>query len=191
MQTGNANNRGRGHDDLPVGQCYNCCAMSTPLSTNLLPSWEITTASPAETETLGRRLGSLLRAGDIVSLYGDLGAGKTCLTRGLAAGWGASEAATSPTFTLVNEYHRGDGTYFYHADCYRLDSAADAISAGLTDLLDTRDGVLVIEWSDRIAGLLPPERLDITLRDTGGDSRILVFTPAGARAESLVAALFG
>src|SRR5687767_4578803 len=98
----------------------------------------LTSDSPADTERLGERLGALLDAGDLLCLSGTLGAGKTRLVRGLARGWGAQEHATSPTFTLVNEYTRpnDEGLRFYHVDCYRMESIVDAISTGIEDLFD-------------------------------------------------------
>lgn len=147
------------------------------------------THNPDETERLGEQLGSLLAAGDLICLSGDLGAGKTCLTRGLARGWEALQHPTSPTFTLINEYTRHkDGQRFYHVDCYRLEGAADAWTTGLDDLFDG-DGVIVIEWPERIQDMLPPDRLWVQLIDRGGDERELVFTAAGDRASELLRGL--
>jgi len=120
--------------------------------------------SAAQTERLGVRLGELLQLGDLLCLAGELGAGKTCLARGVSRGWGAVRSATSPTFTLINEYPRAsDNLPLLHLDCYRLQGPADALAIGLDDVLD-RPGVVMIEWPERIAAVLPPERLWITLR---------------------------
>lgn len=158
-----------------------------------LESLVLQTTSPAETERLGERLGALLESGDLVLLSGQLGAGKTCLTRGLARGWGAQEQPTSPTFTLVNEYHR-QGNFskdrFYHADCYRMDRPEDAISAGIEDLLN-EPGVLVIEWPERIESLLPPERLMIEIGTSEDDSRSFTLKACGERARKLLDHLRG
>jgi tRNA threonylcarbamoyladenosine biosynthesis protein TsaE len=151
------------------------------------PSLALTTHAPAETERLGERIGARLRAGDVLCLAGDLGAGKTCLTRGLARGWGAVERPTSPTFTLVNEYHRADGARMYHVDCYRLSGEADAWTIGLDDLFD--QGVVVIEWPERIGGALPTERLWVAIRDLGGEDRRFTFAAVGGRARELVSGL--
>jgi tRNA threonylcarbamoyladenosine biosynthesis protein TsaE len=148
------------------------------------PAMTLITHAPAETEQLGERIGARLRAGDLLCLAGELGAGKTCLTRGLARGWGAVERPTSPTFTLVNEYRRADGARMYHVDCYRLSGEADAWTTGLDDLFD--QGVVVIEWPERIGGALPVERLWVAIGDLGGEDRQLVFSASGERAGELM-----
>lgn len=147
---------------------------------------EIQTNSPGETEALGEKIGRALKSGDMLLLSGTLGAGKTCLTRGLARGWGAQEQPTSPTFTLVNEYHR-DKTIerFYHVDCYRMDSINDAISAGIEDLFGA-EGVLTIEWPERIKTLLPQEYLLIEITADDIESRKLRLIPCGDRAQALI-----
>ena len=149
----------------------------------------IVTRSPAETERLGEQLGTRLRRGDLICLAGDLGSGKTCLTRGLARGWGAVEHPTSPTFTLVNQYHRAGNPAerFYHVDCYRLTTEAEAWTIGLDDLFD--GGVVVIEWPERIQGTLPAERLWIQIRDLGGESREFTLRATGERPVALLRAL--
>jgi tRNA threonylcarbamoyladenosine biosynthesis protein TsaE len=152
-----------------------------------IPEMTLITHAPAETEQLGKRIGARLRAGDLLCLAGDLGAGKTCLTRGLARGWGAVERPTSPTFKLVNEYRREDGGRMYHVDCYRLSGEADAWTIGLDDLFD--QGVVVIEWPERIGGALPAARLWVAIDDLGGDDRRFVFTASGERGRELVADL--
>lgn len=110
----------------------------------------LVSGSPAETARIGRILGEGLAAGDVVALRGEMGAGKTCLTQGIARGLGVPEeyAVTSPTFTLVNEYP-GRKTVLYHADLYRLQGAADLAELGYREYL-CGAGVLVIEWADRI-----------------------------------------
>ncbi len=149
----------------------------------------VTTQSPEETERFGERLGALLASGDLLCLSGELGTGKTCLARGLARGWGALERPTSPTFTLINEYRRAaDGERFYHMDSYRLSGAAEAQTTGVEDVLDA-PGVLVVEWPERIEGILPAERLWIDIRDEGGSSRSFALTATGERAAALVEAL--
>lgn len=142
-----------------------------------------------ETYQIGRRLGTLLQAGDIVCLSGDLGAGKTALARGIGRGWGALEAVTSPTFTLVHEHHRNqNGHMLYHIDCYRLQRSADAWSIGLDDLLHD-DGILVIEWPEHIADVLPPEHLWIAIDMLDETRRRLHFRPAGPHFHALAETL--
>ncbi|MHB8769719.1 MAG: tRNA (adenosine(37)-N6)-threonylcarbamoyltransferase complex ATPase subunit type 1 TsaE [Syntrophales bacterium] len=114
-----------------------------------------------ETVRIGRILGELLNAGDCVALVGDLGAGKTCLTQGIAQGLGipAGYAVTSPTFTLLNEYPGGK-TSLYHLDVYRLSGPADLAEMGFEEYL-SQDGVMVIEWADKIERQVPEGALHI------------------------------
>lgn len=149
--------------------------------------FRIVTSSPAETEALGRRLGGLLRAGDVVALSGDLGAGKTVLARGIAAGADASGYIASPTFTLVREY-RGPTTV-YHVDLYRLDRPQQLDDLGLDEILDGA-GIVVIEWAEKASLLLPAEHLWVTIRFIDGDEvRELVFGAKGGRYVEIVATL--
>lgn len=145
----------------------------------------LTTHSESETEALGQTLGQLLQPGDVLALVGDLGAGKTCLTRGVAHGLGIDEPVTSPTFILVAEYTTPAGFPLYHADCYRLEqAAAEAQAIGLDELL-LDDGVAVVEWAERIEPLLPPDHLRITLAVLDDARRELTFQPHGPRAREL------
>ena len=106
------------------------------------------TNSPEETEQLGQALGKLLPAGAVLAYEGDLGAGKTAFTRGLARGLGATEPVTSPTYTIVNEYLSGRLPLF-HFDMYRLSSADDLFDIGWEDYLD-RNGICAVEWSENV-----------------------------------------
>ncbi len=143
--------------------------------------------SAAQTERLGVRLGELLRPGDLLCLEGELGAGKTCLARGISRGWGAIYSATSPTFTLINEYPRAsDAVPLFHLDCYRLQGPADALAVGLDDILD-RPGVVMIEWPERISDALPAERLWVALRWSAATKRGLCFAAEGERYIELLA----
>ncbi|MBN1427553.1 MAG: tRNA (adenosine(37)-N6)-threonylcarbamoyltransferase complex ATPase subunit type 1 TsaE [Anaerolineae bacterium] len=149
----------------------------------------LVTNTPAETEHLGELLGARLKGGDVVCLSGTLGAGKTCLVRGLARGWGAVEHPTSPTFTLINEYRQTQGSQrFYHVDCYRLSGMVDAWTTGLEELFNPVD-VIVIEWPERILDLLPPDRLWIDICDLGNTSRRFTLAASGHRAQLLAAAM--
>lgn len=109
---------------------------------------EFITNSPLETEAVGEALGKVLRPGTVLAYRGDLGAGKTAFTRGLARGLGAGEPVTSPTYTIVNEYLSGRIPLF-HFDMYRLSSADDLWDIGWEDYLD-RGGVCAVEWSENV-----------------------------------------
>ena len=106
---------------------------------------------PAETEALGERWGRAAAPGLVLALSGDLGAGKTQLVKGLARGLGVTMRVHSPTFTLVNEYGGGRLTLF-HLDLYRLETAAQLVSAGIEEFLSP-DGVAVVEWAERLSAL--------------------------------------
>lgn len=126
--------------------------------------------SPAATQAWASRLASGLRTPLVVALIGNLGAGKTQVAKGIAAGLGLSTPVTSPTFTLINEYGLPGGGKLYHVDCYRLDDAeVEAAMLGLDELFD--QGIVLIEWADRILSLLPDERIEIHLADAGPGRR--------------------
>jgi tRNA threonylcarbamoyladenosine biosynthesis protein TsaE len=130
--------------------------------------------SEADTIEAGRMLAGQLAAGDVLLLYGDLGAGKTAFVRGLVRGLGGPEdEVTSPTFTLVQEYRRGRLPLF-HADLYRL-TATEAADLGLHEIGE--DGVLAIEWADRLAGP-PPPAITIRIDTISPDVRRIAITPA-------------
>ncbi len=120
----------------------------------------VKTNSEAETEALGERLAKCLRAGAVVALYGDLGAGKTAFVRGMARGLDIRESVSSPTFTIVNEYP-GDPALF-HFDMYRLKNAEELYGIGWEDYLD-RNGICVTEWSERIEEALPEDAVRVTI----------------------------
>ncbi len=140
-------------------------------------TFEFFTHSPDQTRRLGMRLGALLKPGMVVGLIGDLGAGKTTLVQGIAAGWGALDPVTSPTFILLNVYRRPDGQNLYHLDAYRLQSPNEAWDLDLPSAWDS--GPLVVEWADRIADVLPPDRLDIRLTWLDDWKRHLLFEARG------------
>ena len=106
------------------------------------------------TQALGAALASLLRNGQVVALHGDLGAGKTVLSRGVARGLGITEAVTSPTFTVAQEYQAPDGRRFNHLDMYRIDDERSALAFGIEEYLFDPDAITLVEWPERIAGLL-------------------------------------
>ena len=149
-------------------------------------TFEFFSRSPEQTRRLGMRLGALLQPGDVVCLQGNLGAGKTTLVQGMAQGWGALDAVSSPTFVLVNVYRRANGGQLFHFDTYRVESAPEAEELDLDAMLSS--GPLVIEWPERMAGVLPAEKLWVKLEyvvpDPGAiddDRRELSFLPVGER----------
>lgn len=149
---------------------------------------DIITKSPAETARVGEILGRLLGPGDVICLLGDLGAGKTCLTQGLAKNLGVEEHVTSPTFTLINEHH--GRLPLYHMDVYRLEGASDMEDLGYEEYF-YGDGVTVVEWADRVDAVLPAERLEIILMPDNHDERLrqLVLRPMGERYEKMAEVL--
>lgn len=132
------------------------------------------TNSPAETEALGERLAGRLSPGAVVAYTGDLGAGKTAFTRGLARGLGVAEPVTSPTFTIVNEYESGRLPLF-HFDMYRLGSSEELYDIGWEDYL-SRGGVCAVEWSEIVDDALEPDAIRVDLRrgDTEDQRRITI-----------------
>jgi tRNA threonylcarbamoyladenosine biosynthesis protein TsaE len=121
----------------------------------------------AATWRLAAAVAGLLRPGDVVLLTGELGAGKTAWTQGLAAALGVAEAVTSPTFVLVRPYPTARGFELLHADVYRLDEEAEITALGLTEALE-EDAVAVIEWGERAAGVIGPDHLAVELRRADG-----------------------
>jgi tRNA threonylcarbamoyladenosine biosynthesis protein TsaE len=127
---------------------------------------EIRTATADDTRAAGRALAPLLRPGDALALTGELGAGKTTLVQGVAAGLGFDGHVVSPTFTLVREY-RGR-VPIHHVDVYRLERVQDVLDLGLDDAT-AEGGVLLVEWGDAVEGLLPAEHLVVTLTTVSAD----------------------
>ncbi len=135
---------------------------------------EYRTGSEAETEALGEKLAQTLAPGTVIAFTGDLGAGKTAFTRGLARGLGIAERVTSPTFTIVNEYQGGRMPLF-HFDMYRLGSAEELFDIGWEDYL-RRGGVCAVEWSEKVSEALDRcIRIDIR-RGEGADDRLITVT---------------
>jgi tRNA threonylcarbamoyladenosine biosynthesis protein TsaE len=131
----------------------------------------VETLSAAATQALAAALAAVARPGDVISLVGDLGAGKTQFAKGFGAGLGVTETIVSPSFVLMAEY-RGRLPLF-HIDLYRLSGAAEALAGGL---LDERqgEGVTLIEWAERLADAMPAGRLDVLIDGTGDDPRRIV-----------------
>jgi tRNA threonylcarbamoyladenosine biosynthesis protein TsaE len=147
---------------------------------------ELRSTSPAETFALGERLAAVAAPGDLVCLWGELGAGKTILAKGFGRGLGVTETINSPSFILMAE-HPGRLRLF-HLDLYRLADAVEVVAGGLLDERQA-DGVTVVEWPDRLGPTLPPERLDIRIDGVGDDPRsIRVETPSASMARYVWAA---
>ncbi len=146
----------------------------------------VRTASADETVALGERLGRAAAPGDLVCLWGDLGAGKTQLTKGIARGLAIVDTVTSPTFILMNEY-RGRLPLF-HVDLYRLAGAADALAGGVVDDRQA-EGVTVVEWPDRMGVVLPAGRLDVRIDGSGDEVREIDVETADRRLARLVEAV--
>lgn len=136
--------------------------------------------SVSETFSLGKRMGTLVEPGDVLCVSGELGTGKTVLAKGVADGLGISEDVTSPTFTLVNEYL--GRLPFYHIDVYRLGSPLEMADLGYEEYFFGA-GVTLVEWAERVTEILPPERLEINIRNVPGqeNAREINFFARGER----------
>jgi tRNA threonylcarbamoyladenosine biosynthesis protein TsaE len=160
-----------------------------------LPAYEVETRSGEETRALGERLAGILRPGDVLLLQGDLGAGKTTLTQGIARGLGIEDYVQSPTFILVAEYdgRAADGTplRLYHLDLYRLEGASDLESIGLGDYLEPSDGISVVEWPERASDELPDDHLLVRIELADGERRRITLrgTPESGDLTRRIAAL--
>ncbi len=149
-----------------------------------------------ETKILGRQIGEQIQPGMVVALCGNLGAGKTAITQGIAAGLGIVATVTSPTFIFVNEYATPAGHTLLHIDSYRLgdepdDAALEALTFGLDEILSRDDAIVIIEWADRLGALLPDDHLQITLSYTEDepDFRAITCTAYGPVSAALLMAL--
>ena len=149
-------------------------------------SLEMLSNSAAQTRNMGMKLGKLATAGDAILLVGPLGAGKTCLTQGIAHGLGIHEYTASPSFVLVREY-RGK-LPLYHIDLYRLDRIEEVTQLGLDDYL-YGNGVCVVEWADKGLGVLPEEHLLIEMQIVSPLKRKLSFVPRGSRYSEMLSKL--
>ena len=136
------------------------------------------TTAVAETRALAGALAELARAGDLVLLSGDLGAGKTAFAQGFGKGLGVTEPITSPTFTLAREY-QGERLRLHHLDVYRMEAMAEVFDVDLPELLDD-EAVVLVEWGDAIAPAVPADYLEILLQlGDGDDDRRLELRPVG------------
>lgn len=136
--------------------------------------WRTHSSSVEMTERLGEVLGAKVRSGDVITLDGDLGAGKTAFTRGVARGMQLRSRVTSPTFTIVNEYNDTQGVpRLFHFDTYRLTGSDDFYDAGLDEYFQ-REGVCMIEWSKVIEDALPKDRIEFEISGFGSEREILI-----------------
>lgn len=138
--------------------------------------------SPADTRRIGERLSRLLKAGDVLLLQGDLGAGKTCLTQGIGKGLKVKEVVKSSSFVLVN-YYEGR-LKVYHADLFRLTAPEQVVDLGLEE--NSADGVLIIEWPEVAFIELPPEHLLVRFDSLDAKNRSISLEPSGPRYEELL-----
>ena len=145
---------------------------------------DVFSRSPEQTRRIGMRLGGALQAGDVICLQGDLGAGKTTFVQGIAQGWGSLDSVSSPTFIIVNVYRGRDESRLFHMDAYRLDSASEAEELDLDAMLS--QGPLIIEWPERMEGLVPPENLWVNLEHIAEDEREMRFRASGDRYDALL-----
>jgi len=147
--------------------------------------FELNTMNSNETDQFAAKLAGFLRPGDVISLEGDLGAGKTTFTKGLARGLGIKKIVNSPTFTIIKEYH--GRMPLYHMDVYRVADSGEDL--GFDEYFDG-DGVTVVEWAHLIETQLPVNRLTIYLYQEGHENRKIVFEPQGERYEQLCKEIF-
>lgn len=144
--------------------------------------------SPEQTQYLGKALGKLAQPGDVILLVGNLGAGKTCLTQGIAWGLGIAEYTMSPSFVLVREYQ--GRLPLYHMDFYRLERLEEVAELGLDEYFYGR-GVTVVEWADRAGPHLPPENLTVKMAQASESERLMELRPCGVRYQELLRRLMG
>jgi tRNA threonylcarbamoyladenosine biosynthesis protein TsaE len=156
-------------------------------------SFEVSSGSPEQTMAFGRQLGSHLRAGDVVLLFAPFGAGKTHLTKGIAAAFGVNpDDVNSPSFVLVNQYDAAPKGYpvhgrvpIFHVDLYRIDTPEELPSVGLDDLISDRS-LVIIEWAEHAGAWLPSEHLAIRIDVAGERERVLHVQGHGERYRQLV-----
>lgn len=136
-----------------------------------------------DTKKIAYEFANQLNGGEIITLTGDLGAGKTTFTQSLAKAMGIFDPVTSPTFTLMNQY-QGDKLKLYHFDMYRIDDIDEIIETGLTEYFGNSDAVCVIEWAENIKSLLPKKLINISIEKLGEFSRKFTFENLGEWNES-------
>lgn len=134
--------------------------------------YDFITCSAEETIALAEKIGKLLKAGDCIAYYGDLGAGKTTFTRGLAMGLGLPDAVSSPTFSIVNEYHGNKALSLYHFDMYRIGNSDELETTGFYDY-PMNESVFAVEWSENIEDAFPDDVIRININGSGDNIRTI------------------
>ena len=145
---------------------------------------EVFSRSPEQTRQIGVRLGRALQPGDVICLQGDLGAGKTTFVQGIARGWGSLDSVSSPTFIIVNVYRGENEARLFHMDAYRLGSTPEAEELDIDSML--AQGPLLIEWPERMEGLVPTEHLRVQLEYLAEEERGMKFRASGSRHDDLL-----
>ena len=157
------------------------------------PELDLISHSPQQTRNVGLHLGQVLRPGDVVLLFGQIGSGKTLMTQGMARGLGVDGYVQSPTFTLVVEHpgvtSDGHVIRLYHLDLYRIESTAEIDTFGHEEYLDDPDGIVVIEWPERLSAVVPDEHLLVNIEYIADSKRKLTFFARGDRYRERIASL--
>lgn len=136
----------------------------------------ISSSSDEQTQTIGEKFASTVKPGDVLCLFGDLGAGKTTFTKGFARGLGIKDRIISPTFTLVREHEvqKSEIKKLYHIDLYRLENAYEIENIGLSEILREKDAVILIEWAEKLENKLPENRIEIHFEHKKDNSRDII-----------------
>jgi tRNA threonylcarbamoyladenosine biosynthesis protein TsaE len=132
--------------------------------------------SAEETRKLGESFAQNVKNGGVIALYGELGAGKTTFVQGLVKGLGIAKRIISPTFIIIRTYTRQNGHNFYHIDLYRINNEKEAVDTGLKDILAENGALAVIEWPDKIAHILPENKISVYFDYRSGNERLITFT---------------
>lgn len=127
--------------------------------------------SPEETKDFAEKFAKNIKPPKLIALYGGLGSGKTTFVQGLAAGLGIKKRVLSPTFVFIRTYQLDNNAEFYHVDLYRLDSERDLATIGLSDILDDKNAIIIIEWPEKIEALLPANTIRIKFEVLGESNR--------------------
>src|SRR5258706_10342091 len=140
---------------------------------------KIITKSAEETQSEGEKFAALLNPSDIVLLHGDLGAGKTTFTQGLAKGLGINKRIISPTFVIIRSHEISNAKYLYHVDLYRLETENDIKGSGVLEILESKDSIIAIEWPEKLGSLTPKKRWEVNLKHVKNDEREITVIKTG------------